>query len=123
MDAELAPPLEGGQTTAGVVRVGDTVRRPQAANAAFAHELLRYCEEQHFESTPRFLGIDVQGREILSFLDGWAPPSLEYSAWSYGQLAAAVRLLRRFHDLTATSGIAGEHEVVVHGDRPAPGGR
>jgi Phosphotransferase enzyme family len=119
VDAGLEQPLEGGETTAGVVRVGDTVRRPQAPNARFVHELLRYCEARKFEATPRFLGIDAEGREVLSFIEGWAPPNLEYGAWSYGQLAAAAQLLRRFHDLTAGGSLAGECEVVAHGD-PSP---
>jgi hypothetical protein len=119
VDADREQSLEGGQTTAGVVRVGDTVRRPQAPNAQFAHELLRYCEARNFEATPRFLGVDAQGREVLSFIDGWAPPNLEHGAWSYGQLTAATQLLRRFHDLTAGSALAGESEVVLHGD-PSP---
>ena len=32
-------PLSGGRTTVGVVRVGDTVRRPAPANAAFLLDL------------------------------------------------------------------------------------
>jgi len=46
-------PLAGGQQTPGVVRIGDTVRRPMGPNAPFDHELLRYLEEVGFDGAPR----------------------------------------------------------------------
>ncbi|MFG1755530.1 hypothetical protein [Streptosporangium sandarakinum] len=48
-------PLVGGDVTEGVVRVGDTVRRPVGPNAPLVHALLRHLEE----GAPRFLGIDA----------------------------------------------------------------
>jgi Phosphotransferase enzyme family len=109
-------PLNGGEVTGGVVRVGSTVRRWPAPNAEFAHQLLMYLDGVGFDAVPRYLGSDQQGREILSFVDGWVPPGLEYGAWSEGQLIAAARLLRRFHDVTSRSPLAGGNEVVRHGD-------
>lgn len=50
--------LAGGRVTAGVVRVGDTVRRPIASDRTQVHSLLTYLEEARFASAPRFLGID-----------------------------------------------------------------
>src|SRR5262245_16638835 len=94
--AEL--PLEGGRTTAGVVRIGDTVRRPLKANAPFVHELLRHLEARGFSGAPRFLGTDSEGRETLSFLPGDVPPELGH--FSDAQLMAAARLLRQLHDAT-----------------------
>lgn len=111
--------LEGGQTTADVVRVGSTVRRPLGPNAEFVHELLRHLESAGFAGAPRLLGIDDRGREVLTFIDGWVPPNLEHCAWSEGQLTAAARLLRRLHDVTEGSPLAGTEEVVRHGD-PSP---
>lgn len=55
-------PLAGGRTTEGVVRVGDTVRRPTKARAPFVHELLRHLEARGFSGAPRFLecyGLDA----------------------------------------------------------------
>ena len=60
-------PLEGGRITPGVVRVGETVRRPRNPNSEFVHEVLLHLESVGFDAAPRFLGIDEQGREILSF--------------------------------------------------------
>ena len=63
-------PLEGGNVTAGVVRVGDTVRRPVGEWTPAVHALLRHLESVGFDSAPRVLGIDEKGREILSYCEG-----------------------------------------------------
>ena len=39
-------PLRGGRVTAGVVRVGETVRRPPTANSDFVKRLLRHLADQ-----------------------------------------------------------------------------
>jgi hypothetical protein len=56
-------PLHGGMSTPGVVRVGDTVRRPMGANADYVHGLLLQLEHRGFEGAPRYLGVDQQSRE------------------------------------------------------------
>ena len=115
--AELEVPLSGGRLTAGVVRIGDTVRRPTGPHSPFVHRLLRHLDAVGFEAASRLLGVDEQGREVLSFIDGWVPPNLEPSPDE--TVAVAARLLRRLHDATAGSELAGEHEVVCHND-PSP---
>jgi hypothetical protein len=114
-----APPgetaLTGGRLTPGVVRVGATVRRPVGPHSPFVHALLAHLERAGFTAAPRFLGIDDRGREILSYLHGQVPDNLD-PGWTDGQLAGAARLLRRFHDATAGSPLAGAAEVVCHGD-------
>ena len=107
-------PLKGGRVTQGVVRVGDTVRRPIGRHSAFVHELLRHLESIDFPHAPRFVGIDSQGREILSYLEGWVPPDLE--AFSDAQMRAAARIIKRYHEATAGTSLAGDQEVVCHGD-------
>ena len=49
-------PLLGGQLTAGIVRVGNTVRRHPKSNVAFVHDLLVFLEDQGFPFAPRLLG-------------------------------------------------------------------
>ncbi|RYD34038.1 MAG: aminoglycoside phosphotransferase family protein, partial [Verrucomicrobiaceae bacterium] len=56
-------PLTGGQITGGVVRVGDTVRRPRTEASAFVAELLGMLREKGFEGAPVYLGIDAKGRD------------------------------------------------------------
>jgi Phosphotransferase enzyme family len=61
--------LEGGDLN-HVVRVGDTVRRPQGEWSPAVHALLLHFEAVGFDGAPRFLGVDDQGREILDFIEG-----------------------------------------------------
>ena len=112
-------PLPGGSVTT-VVRVGDTVRRPPSPNAAFVHDLLRFLERRGWEGAPRFLGIDEQGREVLSYLAGhvpWAPGTDQAAGVAADDsLAEVARLVRQLHDLTAATRLAGPAEVVCHND-------
>ncbi|GAA2400801.1 phosphotransferase [Nonomuraea africana] len=61
--------LAGGND-GGAVRMGATVRRPARAWTESVHHLLRHLERKGFAGAPRALGIDSDGREILTFLDG-----------------------------------------------------
>jgi len=112
MEREI--PLTGGRTTTGVVRVGNTIRRPIDGRGPLAHNLLHHLERRGFNGAPRFLGIDDAGREILSFIPGVVPPDLVY--FTDTQLAAAARLLRQFHDATLDCSLRNGHQVLCHGD-------
>lgn len=107
-------PLSGGTLTAGVVRVGDTVRRPAGGDRSFQHRLLIHLERVDFTEAPRFLGVDAQGRDILDYLEGSA--GREGGCFSDQQISAAAALLRRFHDATAGSALAAPQEVACHND-------
>lgn len=108
--------LSGGRSTNGVVRIGDTVRRPVLRDATFRHACLLHLESIDFRYAPRFQGIDDAKREVLSFIPGVVPSDL--GAYSDDQLAAAANLLRRFHDATAGMPAvqAGGFEVACHND-------
>src|SRR5947209_20283111 len=79
--------LLGGRLTPGIVQVGDTVRRPPKGNVAFVHDLLLFLEDQGFPFAPRFLGMDEQGREILSYL--WAKQTANVQARRIHLMCAA----------------------------------
>ncbi len=106
-------PLPGGQLTPGIVRVGNTVRRLPKGNVAFVHDLLVFLEDQGFPFAPRFLGMDEQGREILSYLEGEIWPD-SGSGLSDDLLEQAARAIRRYHDATAGSSLAQGSEIVAH---------
>jgi phosphotransferase family enzyme len=108
-------PLTGGRVNEGVVRVGETVRRPLRARSAFVHELLQHLERVGFDGAPRFGGIDGRGREILSFLPGTPLPGT--TILRDAAIVSAARLVRRYHDAAASFPAA--RETVVHGD-PGP---
>ncbi|MEV6284208.1 aminoglycoside phosphotransferase family protein [Kribbella sp. NPDC051770] len=97
--------------TRGVVRVGDTVRRPPSA---FGASVLRRLEQAGFAGAPRWLGTDEVGRDVLSYLPGWVPGKLR--AWSDAQVGAAGALVRELHDATRGSELVGDQQVVCHHD-------
>jgi Ser/Thr protein kinase RdoA (MazF antagonist) len=97
-------PLPGGVANRGlVVRVGDTVRRPQRRTSPATHALLHHLESSDFEGAPRFLGVDSHNREVLSYISGdtVAPP---YPAWVLTDetLGSVAQLLRRYHEVVST---------------------
>lgn len=123
---EVEVPLTGGNVTAGLVRVGQTVRRPQTPYAARIRGVLAQLEHAGVEGVPRYLGTDDQGREVVSYLPG----STDFPADMLTNpqvVVAATGLLRRYHDATtglvaAADGWAysfadtARHEVICHND-------
>lgn len=105
--------LTGGRSTESVVRIGDFVHRSMGPNAKFVHELLQHVEQQQFPYAPRFAGIDAQGREILSYIEGEV---LHGHRFSEAQLREAILLLREFHDTASGSPLRGENETICHHD-------
>ena len=62
--------------------------------------------------------MDEQGREILTFVDGYVPwqePGVP-AVTAEGSLVRVAGLVREFHDLTAGTPLAGDAEVVCHND-------
>ena len=109
-------PLRGGRVTQRIVRIGDTVRRPQTVNSTFVRGLLHHLAASGFGAAPTHLGLDEQGRDVLTYIDGDVPADL--SLHGDQTLCRAAILIRRFHDLSAalvTTPAAGI-EVVCHND-------
>jgi phosphotransferase family enzyme len=109
-------PLVGGRITPGVVRIGDTVRRPPRLNAEFIRAVLEHLAAVGFEAAPRFLGTDEKGRDILTYIDGEVPRDLGWHDDAI--LVAAAKLIRRYHDATVDLIGSGSSafEVVCHND-------
>jgi hypothetical protein len=93
-------PLGGGNISAGVVRVGDTVRRPLTPASPAVHALLRHLEARGFRGCPRLLGVDGRGREVLTFLPGEVG-FMPFLWEGDDALVAAARLLRAYHEAAA----------------------
>jgi hypothetical protein len=96
-------PLAGGDVTEGVVRVGDTVRRPVGPHSPLVHALLVHLESVGFEGAPRFLGIDGSGREVLGYIEGEVAgrPRPSWIA-DETRLASVGRLVRAYDDAAAS---------------------
>jgi len=96
--------LEGGTANRGrVVRIGDTVRRPLRATSAATHALLRHLADAGFAGAPRVLGVDDDGREVLSYVRGTAvtPPCPLWALTDEALVSVAV-LLRDYHRAVST---------------------
>ncbi len=88
--------------------------------SAAVHELLLRLEAEGFTAAPRFLGLDDQGREILSYIEGvcgndGVVQGVERGAEVWALVAdedglrAFARLLRHFHDATGGSWCHGDY--------------
>ncbi|UNO43600.1 phosphotransferase [Streptomyces sp. MST-110588] len=67
------------------------------------HAVLRHLEAAGLQGAPRVLGVDSQGREVLTYLDGeTAGEDLPWPAWVYSQTALedVGRWARTLHDAT-----------------------
>lgn len=91
--------LTGGNVSTGVVRVGDTVRRPATASTRAVNALLTHLEARGFEHSPRYLGTDARGRQVLSWAAG--STQLELGPIGLDRLERLGRIIRRLHDATA----------------------
>jgi Phosphotransferase enzyme family len=92
--------LDGGNA-GGAVRVGDTVRRAAGPWTPAVHALLAHLAGKGFAGSPRPLGLDSQGREVLTFLPGETVGSTRpWPGWVHAddtllQVAQWVRDLHR----------------------------
>lgn len=90
--------LTGGNVS-NVYRSGDTVRRELKPDSTKIHKLLKHLENKGFGYSPKFLGIDEKGREILSFIEGEAGHyPLKDFMWSEDVLIEIGKMLRLYHD-------------------------
>ncbi len=98
--------MTGGIENAGaVVRIGDTIRRPRRSGSEVVEALLLHLERAGFESAPRFLGIDDEGRQVLQFIDGVAderPPWHRDDDENARQLGIVAAKLSQLHRATAS---------------------
>lgn len=122
--------LLGGNLSASV-RIGDTVHRRAGPWTPAVHALLAYLHRVGFGLVPEPLGMDEQGRAVLSFIPGevhggWPDPLPSWMFEDQVTLTAAAKLLRRYHDVL--EGFVpppdgrwrfvapGAHEVICHND-------
>ena len=95
-------PLTGDGVTQGIVRIGDTVRRPLRPFSLTVQAYLAHLRDAGFTGAPLPLGVDEQGREVLSFIPGdvhgWPLPP---EAAAEAVLVALARLVRALHEASA----------------------
>lgn len=117
--------LAGGNVTP-VVRIGDTVHRAAGPWTPAVHTLLGVWADAGIAETPRALGVDDQGREVVTYVEGVVLVASDRRIlWSMAILEQAARLLRRLHDastdlvaedLTWRMAAHPPNEVICHND-------
>jgi hypothetical protein len=96
--------LSGGGRNDGAVRVGQTVRRRAGTHTLAIHALLRHLKAVGFAGAPRVLGIDYQGREVLTYLDGeTVGDARPWPAWTRKRHGPDRGRLRDFHAASRSS--------------------
>ncbi|MFB9716547.1 phosphotransferase [Arthrobacter methylotrophus] len=103
---EPAVPLLGGDVTEGLVRVGDTVRRPVSDSSPRVRRVLDFLQSAGFQGAPRFLGIDESGRDTLSFVPG-DTAGRPWPSWIADESSAVsvARLVRAYDDAVQPLGV------------------
>ena len=129
MPSEKQTYLQGGRENK-IIRIGHKVHRPLGPWTALVHEFLLYLRSSGFSSAPLPFGLDGQGCEILSFIEGEVSNyPLSPNAASVQTLISAAKLLRSYHDASQNflAGLNPEkntwqfparhpQEVICHGD-------
>ena len=86
------------------MRAGDTVRRAAGPWTPAVHALLAHLAGKGFTGAPRPLGLDEQGREVLTFLEGETIGSRRpRPAWVHAEdtLDQVARWMRAYHQAVA----------------------
>jgi len=113
--------LIGDGVTQGIVRIGDTVRRPLRPFSLTVQAYLAHLRDAGFTGAPLPFGVDEQGREVLSFVPGDVPRNpLPPETAGDDVLVALARLIRALHE--ASAGWVPPPDA-VWGGTPASAGR
>jgi Ser/Thr protein kinase RdoA (MazF antagonist) len=89
-----------GNVTTGVVRVGDTVRRPVGPWTDTVDAVLEHLHAAGFAAAPRPLGRDRQGRQVLEYVPGEL--GAESGTYSATELSSIGRMLADLHEALAS---------------------
>lgn len=124
-DFPIEEHLAGGNMS-GVVRVGDRVHRAAGAWTPTVHRLLRHLHDRGVAGVPQPLGLDADGREVVTYVPGTVPQDpMPGWVWTDAVLAASGRRLAALHQATRDFDLRDSHwqspshqpvEVVCHND-------
>lgn len=99
--------LPAGDVTVGVIRIGETVRRPHQKQSWAVATYLDHLASVGFTidglpASPRFLGLDSEGRDTLSFIPGdVAAAALEPWVLTDALLESVALLVTALHRASA----------------------
>jgi Phosphotransferase enzyme family len=118
-------PLYGGNSGV-VIRLGDTVRRPEGAWTPRVQQFMGWLRGAGLTFVPQPLGVDDLGREVIEYVPGEVG-TYPMPAWVWGDelLVDVARRMRELHDASADLGLPREGwrrepvdptDVICHGD-------
>jgi len=96
--------LPGGRS-GGAVRHGQVVIRPGGPWTPTVHQVLHHLERAGFAGSPRVVGFDEHGQEMLTYLSGLTVGvQLPWPSWVWSDEAILQvgKWLRNLHDATAS---------------------
>lgn len=111
-----------------IAKIGDTVHRPTHWWTPSVHDLLQYLEKVGFPYSPRVLGFDDDGREVLSYIEGESGNAGWTKIISDTGLTNFAKLLKSYHEAIAdyrppqdaewaySANVLGPGEIMCHGD-------
>ncbi|WP_459476970.1 phosphotransferase [Clostridium saccharoperbutylacetonicum] len=94
--------LSGGNSTS-VYKQNETVLREQKTWSSTIHRVLLHLEKVEYTNSPRFIGFDDMGREILSFVPGECKANYPFTNDKNEQLSIikkVAEIMRKYHDAT-----------------------
>jgi thiamine kinase-like enzyme len=112
MEKEI--PLKGGRITSKVTKKGNYVYRSCCENSMFVHKVLKWLENKDTTIAPHFIGLSGDGREIITFLNGYSPNDL--GEFSGKQLYEAGKLIKYLHTLLSDYPACKMGQTVCHND-------
>ena len=108
-------PLEGGNAAAGVVRVGETVRKPWLPTSARTIEYMEALQAKGVD-LPSTHGRDERGRLVLEFVPGeLAQEIVPLATETVGRVGALVRTI---HDASEGLPVPNDWEVLLPAEEP-----
>jgi len=106
--------LAGGRITKNVTQKGNSVFRPCCSNSDFVHDVLLWLERKGSLISPYYKGINNDGREIITFLEGNSPNDL--GDFSDDQLFRAGKIIKNIHELLKDYPGCMAGQTVCHND-------
>lgn len=85
-----------------IERIGNEVHRPTHYWTPAVHDLLNYLQSVGFKYSPKVLGFDDGGREVLSYMPGESGKAGWFKIHSDKGLGNFAKLLREYHDAIAS---------------------
>ncbi|WIB65785.1 phosphotransferase [Curtobacterium sp. MCBD17_040] len=91
-------PLAGGNASEGVVRVGDTVRKPASPSSTSVSRFTAFLRARGVD-VPAARGFDEHGRQVLEYVPGSL--AMDVGPLDEAGLRRAGALVRRIHDASS----------------------